>query len=163
MGYGLLASQLGQLETIVKTSPIRTLLFITLGTASLLGTGCTALIGGAVRHSKATAPSARTYSFAKPADDVERELVSLLAANGDVEDQQAEARHVIGTDHEKLYRYTATVRPDSAGSGALLDIRVEMIGDWENVGWHTTSDRMTSFVNELGNKVGADPVSFGKS
>ncbi len=134
-------------------------------TALLLGlalaqAGCTAVVGAAIRHAKTTAPSVERFSFSRPVRQVREHAVKTLATIGASASDDDPSRELVGLDSDKLYKYTLAIQPASNSADAVLSIQVEMIGDWEKVGWTTTREKSKAFVDRLAASLGVAPVSI---
>lgn len=124
-------------------------------------TGCiTALAGAAIRHSQVTAASFEKISFTSPRGAVSERVVAALKALGSVTNGDTQAGEIVGIDSANLYRYTVGLQAAQKGQPTVLSIRVEMIGDWEKVGWTTTQEKSQAFVDSVAASLGTAPVKL---
>lgn len=125
--------------------------------AALCSSGCTAVIGASLRYATVSTSSTETYLV-----DGEPDLV-LTRVNGLMRDGDtvtaSSATTLVADINERTYRYTLSVAPSPSQPGkSLMQLKVEMIGDWEQRGWYTCRDESHAFMNRYAEKTGSVAV-----
>ena len=130
---------------------------VVLSSAPLFTSGCTAVIGASLRYATATSPSTETYVV-----DGEASLV-LARVNGWMRGGDtvtaSSSTTLVADISEQTYRYAVSVaRAPSQPGKSLLQMKVEMIGDWEQRGWYSCKDESHAFMKCYTEKTGSAAV-----
>ena len=106
---------------------------VVLSSAPLFTSGCTAVIGASLRYATATSPSTETYVVDGEASLVLARVNGLMRGGDTV--TASSSTTLVADISEQTYRYTVSVAPSPSQPGkSLLQMKVEMIGDWEQRG-----------------------------
>ena len=122
--------------------------------------GClVALAGAGVRYQTVKAPASESYTTTRDADTAYAALVKTLSTGYSGQSSNPETRKIVGLDNEKLYRYTCSVHQSKDGVTTIVDIKVELVADFDTpevskLGFAHASDRLKVFSDALGSNLG---------
>jgi hypothetical protein len=123
-----------------------------------------AATGAAMRYSKVSGATDRTYYAPAAADSVYTGALAVLSKDGIVEKSDPVTRRIVATDAKKYWRYTVSIDPTKDPKAAQMEARTELFGNWDDghVGDTTTSEKQTAFIYALSSQLGGiilNPVS----